>query len=84
MNPKGGESAVLLLRLASNYYRKNDRKIIKTSEENLISMLEGKKDISEFIKKTREMLDEIGTDIVSEALRATDRIVKKDKSRKRD
>jgi len=59
-------------------------KIIKTSEENLINMLEEKKDISEFIGKTRKMLDEIGTDIVSEALRATDRIVKKDKSRKRD
>lgn len=59
-------------------------KIIRTSEENLINMLEEKKDISEFIAKTKEMLDEVGLEIVSEALRTTDALVRKEKWRKRN
>ena len=57
-------------------------KISTGLDKNIKSMLLERKDISQFILTTKNMLDEIGRSIVSEALEMVDSIVKSDKNRK--
>jgi len=59
-------------------------KISKEIAENIeLVLLEGN-NISEFILKTKKMLDEIGVTITGKALETVDVLVKNDKERKRD
>ncbi len=57
-------------------------KIIKRTEENLINLLSEQRDISEFIKDTRNLLNNIGVALVKEALETIDAAVKIDANRK--
>lgn len=57
-------------------------KIIKNTQKNLINVLENNEDISRFIIDTKKTLDEIGTEIVKEALETVNSIIKQEKWRK--
>ena len=59
-------------------------KISKEIVENIeLTLLEGN-NISEFILRTKKMLDEVGVDITSKALETVDELVKNNKERRRD
>jgi len=57
-------------------------KIIKRTEENLINLLSKQRDISEFIKDTSSLLNNVGVALVKEALETIDTAVKIDQNRK--
>ncbi len=57
-------------------------KIIKRTEENVINLLSEQRNISEFIKDTRNLLNNIGVAIVRETLETIDKVVKASVNRK--
>lgn len=59
-------------------------KISKEIAENIESTLLEGNNISEFILKTKKMLDEVGVEITAKALETVDNLMKDNKERKRD
>ena len=53
-------------------------------EDEIKKLLTEERDISEFIHATKEMLDEIGTKLVAEALETVNQAIKQNQSRKRN
>ena len=58
--------------------------IIHEIAENIEKTLLAGGNISDFIQKTKKMLDEIGVEITAKALETVDKLVKENEERKRD
>jgi hypothetical protein len=58
-------------------------KIISNFERDLEKLIRERKDISDFIKATKKSLDEVGIELVAEALEIVNEVYKKSKARKK-